>query len=320
MALQNISNDELILRMQKLVRTERKVMHLVLLHIAEIESRKLYANLGFDGMYSYLTKGLGYSESAAYRRLQSARLLKQLPTVADKIEDGSLNLSQLTQVQKCLKESAKNGETFSIEQTLSVLTKLENKSSFETQKTLSLEMNLPVELHERVKPQQDESVRLEITLTKEQFAELEQAKSLLSHICPDGSLSNVIATLAKKFNQSKLMGRQPTHSAAATENRPVKREPPGREPTSTIDTSAHKSPTKARQYISVHAKRALLTKANNCCEYQNPKTRRKCGSKYKLEIDHRHPIALGGTNDIKNLRVLCQAHNALAARQMGLTT
>ena len=110
MTLHNIFNDELILRMQKLVRTERKVMHLVLLHIAEIESRKMYADLGFDGMYSYLTQGLGYSESAAYRRLQSARLLRQVPSVAENIEDGSLNLSQLTQVQKCLKESAKNGE------------------------------------------------------------------------------------------------------------------------------------------------------------------------------------------------------------------
>lgn len=338
MLLQNISNDELILRMQKLVRTERKVMHLVLMHIIEIDSRKLYADLGFDGMYSYLTKGLGYSESATYRRLQSARLLKQVPAVAEKIEDGSLNLSQLTQVQKCLKESAKNGENISIEQTLSVLTKLQNKNSFETQKTLALEMNLPVELHERVRPQQDESVRLEITLTKEQFAELEQAKSLLSHICPDGNLSEVIATLAKKFNQSKFTGRKPTHSAAASEtyqSSPIeiciasdsyetdtsKVSFQRKSRSSFLAGSAlakQFSPKGRRQYISVHTKRALLAKANNCCEYQDPKTRQKCSSKYKLEIDHRHPIALGGTNNIKNLRVLCQTHNALAARQVGL--
>ncbi|MGE5084977.1 MAG: hypothetical protein ACM3MG_01655 [Bacillota bacterium] len=186
MELKFIPNNELIQRLEKLARTERKITHLVLLHIAEIEERKIYADLGFDGMYSYLTRGLGYSEGSAYRRLQSARLLKQVPTAAEKIENGSLNLSQLTQVQKCLKESIRNGESVSIEQTLEVLSKLENKNSFETQKTLALEMNLPVELHEKVKPQQDESIRLEITLTKEQFAELEQAKILLSHICPYG--------------------------------------------------------------------------------------------------------------------------------------
>lgn len=36
-----------------------------------------------------MTRGLGYSEGSAYRRLQSARLLKQVPTVADKIEQFS---------------------------------------------------------------------------------------------------------------------------------------------------------------------------------------------------------------------------------------
>jgi 5-methylcytosine-specific restriction endonuclease McrA len=85
------------------------------------------------------------------------------------------------------------------------------------------------------------------------------------------------------------------------------------------DTSVQSLPTKGRQYISVHTKRALLEKARNRCEYQDPKTQQKCGSKYKLEIDHRHPVALGGTNNIKNLRVLCQAHNALEARKMGLS-
>lgn len=310
MTLHNISNDELIFRMQKLVRTERKVMHLVLLHIAEIESRKLYADLGFDGMYSYLTQGLGYSESAAYRRLQSARLLKQIPSVAERIEDGSLNLSQLTQVQKCLKESAKNGETISTQQTREVLEKLHNKSSFETQKTLALEMNLPIEIHEKVKPQQDDSIRLEVTLTKEQFEELQKAKSLLSHICPEGSWSEVIGTLAKKFNSRKLKGRtktvalseKTTQSFAVTE----------------VQVIANQAQKLGRRYISVHTKRMLFAKAQNCCEYEDPRSHQRCNSKYKLEIDHRHPIALGGTNDLRNLRVLCQTHNALAARQAGL--
>lgn len=116
--------------------------------------------MGYDGMYSYLTKGLGFSDGAAYRRLQSARLLKQLPEVAKKVEDGALNLSQLTQVQKCLKEVS----------------------------------------------QKDHSVHLEITLSAEQFAELETAKSLLSHICVDGKWPDIIATLAEKYNKKKLGG------------------------------------------------------------------------------------------------------------------
>ncbi|MFM6929350.1 MAG: hypothetical protein ACKOX6_12860 [Bdellovibrio sp.] len=257
---------------------------MVLLHIAEIEERKSYADLGFDGMYSYLTRGLGYSEGSAYRRLQSARLLKQVPAVAQKVEEGSLNLSQLTQVQKCLKESAKNGESFSIEQTLEVLAKLENKNSFETQKALAVEMNLPIEIHQKVKPQQDESVRLEITLTKEQFAELEQAKNLLSHICPNGSWSEVIGILAKKHNRSKLSGRKVEQSAIATgldsdfhlgkNSFTEHSDTPSSQKNMSLVVGSER--TNRRQYISVHVKRALLVKAQHCCEYEDRDVFQSC--------------------------------------------
>ncbi|KYG60858.1 hypothetical protein AZI85_10355 [Bdellovibrio bacteriovorus] len=204
MNLQNISNDELIFRMEKLARTERKITHLVLWHIAEIDSRKLYTDLGYDGMYAYLTRGLGYSEGSAYRRLQSARLLKNVPSVAEKIETGKLNLSQLTQIQKCLNESKKSGERISAQKTLDVLSKLENMNTFDTQKTLALEMNLPIVTYEKIQPQKDSSVRIELTLTQEQFVELEKARSLMSHICPEGNWSDVIAELSRRFNNKKL--------------------------------------------------------------------------------------------------------------------
>ncbi len=48
--LKYISNDDLLFRTENLVQTERKIMHLVLSHILEIMSRKLYAELGFDSM------------------------------------------------------------------------------------------------------------------------------------------------------------------------------------------------------------------------------------------------------------------------------
>ncbi|MGZ3771271.1 MAG: hypothetical protein ACXVCP_09595 [Bdellovibrio sp.] len=207
-SLSNISNLELISRMEKLVRTERKITHLILQYILEIEDRKLYADLGYDGIYTYLTRGLGYSEASAYRRLQSAKLLRKVPEISTKIEEGNLNLSQLTLVQKCLKEKKqKTGESISSQDTMIVLEKIQNKNTFETEKVLAVEFDRTCQTHERVWPQKNDSVRLEITLTQEQFSELEQAKSLLSHICPDGNLADVISTLAKTYNRKKLEGR-----------------------------------------------------------------------------------------------------------------
>ena len=109
MNFKKISNQELISDFQKLVSSERKITHLVLLHILEIEQRRLYAEFGYESLFSYLTKHFGYGESSAYRRIQSARLLKHALQVSSLLESGSINLSQLTQVQKCIKTENKRG-------------------------------------------------------------------------------------------------------------------------------------------------------------------------------------------------------------------
>ncbi len=63
--LKYIYNDDLLHRTGNLVQTERKIMHLVLSHILEIMNRRLYADLGFDSMYTMMTKKYGYSEASA---------------------------------------------------------------------------------------------------------------------------------------------------------------------------------------------------------------------------------------------------------------
>lgn len=333
MSLRNVSNSELISRLEKLVRTERKITHLVLLHVLEIEERKLYAEMGFDSMYSYLTRGLGYSESSAYRRLQSARLLKKIPAVAEKLEEGSLNLSQLTQVQKCLKEQTqKSGKTLSTMATSQILERLENKNSYETEKVLAIEFNRPIQSHESIKPQKDESVRVEFTLNKEQMAELEQARSLLSHTCPEGTWSEVISYLAKNFNQKKLQVRQNEQSNSTPRNLNYSSVLDGEHTKSSASASnsfltqsfaatenSRRQVKRPREYISIYKKRELLRKAQYCCEYSDPKTGTKCISKYQLQVDHVKAWAHGGGNNIGNLRILCRTHNTFAASQAGLS-
>lgn len=334
--IRHLSNNELLSSMQNLVRTERKITHMILLHIVEIEDRKLYADLGYDGMFPYLTRGLGYSEGSAYRRLHSARLLAQIPEVATKIESGSLNLSQLTKMQKCLVASEEKGEILTTSKALDVLEKIEHKNIFETQKTLAQEMNMPIESYESITPQRDESVRILVTLTKEQFSQLELAKSLLSHICIDGSWAQVIGKLAEVFNKKKLEARSVvTRSAivAAADRVGRWRREEGSQDTSelmetdVLEVSNEFKGSKGvrsfksrseRGYLPVGLRRELFKKAQFSCEYIESKTGKKCQSSYQLQIDHRIPIALGGSDRIENLRVLCRTHNLAAARKMGI--
>ena len=50
---------------------------------------------------------------------------------------------------------------------------------------------------------------------------------------------------------------------------------------------------------------------HGCCSYVDPHSGRRCGSRYRLEIDHVVPFALGGATELANLRVRCRAHHRL---------
>jgi 5-methylcytosine-specific restriction endonuclease McrA len=57
--------------------------------------------------------------------------------------------------------------------------------------------------------------------------------------------------------------------------------------------------------MTAEMKRQVWQQSGSQCE--------NCGSKYALEIDHRRPRALGGTNALENLRLLCRSCNQRAA-------
>ena len=289
-------------------------MHLVLMHILEIMNRKLYADLGFDSMYTMMTKKYGYSEASAIRRIDAAKLLKSVPEVADRIKSGTLNLSQACLLQKCLESDAKKGEATSAAKTQEILKKLEDCNGFETRQVLAREFDIPIKIQDIVRPQKDGSVRLEITLTKEQFEELKDAKSFLSHVVHYGSWAEVISALATKLNQSKR-GKQNKTSG------PVKSELGSATEFKNPDLQGPSPAPLARKRapISVHIKREVFAKAKGCCQYVAPNGSR-CDSQFQIQIDHIVPVNWGGPSSIDNLRLLCRTHNLLMAqaRNLGL--
>lgn len=345
MNLTAISNSELIGRIEKLAQSERKLTHVILCHINEIESRRLYAELGYESMFRYLTAHLKYSEDAAYRRLSAARLLRKSPEIAERLEDGRLTLTQLTQVQSALRQEMKRHTDnpsiipVAIPQ---ILEKIENKNSFETKKTLAQELNLPTQTHDIVTPQRDESVRLEITLTPEQMKTLETARDLMSHTLPDGNWADLLTLLATKQIQ-KILGKDnlkglnseakssftgittgapeanPKHHTKQENTDNKRKEHPNHLTMLSSDISTQSFlVAQKRGHIKVTTKRALLLKAEYCCEFVDTNSGRKCGSKYQLQFDHIQPIVLGGSDDVKNFRVLCRTHNLFEASRMGI--
>ncbi len=271
-------------------------MHLVLTHLLEIMNRSLYADLGFDSMYTLMIKKYGYSETSALRRIDAAKLLRAVPEVADRLKSGTLNLSQAVQFQKCLESEAKRGELVSESRSQEILENLKNCNGFETRQILAQEFDMPVKIQEIVRPQKDESVRLEITFSKEKFEELKQAKSLLSHIAHSGSWVDVISALASKHNKSKLRVRTSTKSrfSSATEVKLSNSlnvslmKPSGTEDSTINSPLAARSllaSTSKRAHLSVDLKRKVFARADGCCQYQTPGGSR-CGSKFQIQVDH----------------------------------
>ncbi len=65
---------------------------------------------------------------------------------------------------------------------------------------------------------------------------------------------------------------------------------------------------------TVAVKKQVLQR-DQCCQYKDHNTQRLCGSRWNLHIDHIKPKWAGGTDDLENLRVLCQKHNLHVYRQ-----
>jgi hypothetical protein len=213
--VEKLTNLELELRLKDLASKERKLLHVILEHIKEFENRKLYLARAYSSVFEYLVKELGYSNSAAMRRIEAARLLRDVPVVAQKIQEGTLNLSQIGELSRALKEKEKiTGNKISKEVKADLVFSISGKTTQETQKELAVALDIPVQDFEKQKVQQDQSLRIEITLSKGQLDKLQQCKDLAAHLLMQNfnnqaSWATLFEILADQYLNKKKMNLKP---------------------------------------------------------------------------------------------------------------
>src|SRR5258705_3570630 len=77
------------------VAQERVAIASLLADIAEIDIRHLFLRAGFESMRAYCMQKLHLSEGAAAKRVQVARLARELPVLYPAIADGRLHMTAL---------------------------------------------------------------------------------------------------------------------------------------------------------------------------------------------------------------------------------
>src|SRR3954465_12045572 len=88
-----LGNDELLAAMLGLVQRDNELLAELLAHLAELDQRRLYLDLGFSSLLAYCSSALGMCESTAGRRITAARVCRKFPNVLARIAKGDLHLS-----------------------------------------------------------------------------------------------------------------------------------------------------------------------------------------------------------------------------------
>ncbi|HWU42839.1 MAG TPA: HNH endonuclease signature motif containing protein [Bdellovibrio sp.] len=328
--LKKLKNWELESQLKNLIAKERKLLHVILEHIKEVDIRKLYLEKAYSSLFEYLVKELGYSGSAAMRRIDAAKLLREIPSVSEKIQEGSLNLSQIGELSRAVKEKEKScGEKISLAQKIELVEAIAGKSTGETQKELCLALDIDLKEPEKKFVQKDESVHLTVTLSKELHDKLMRCKDLASHTLlqqqGDVSMNALFEFLADEYlEQAEPCKNENTNSKIASSKvADFKNGEEGKVTSASVSSCGENSSltyTKSKSLKTLTPKtRRQIFQRDRCCQYIDKATGKQCGSTFLLQVDHKTPrwTSRWTSEDHTpaNLQLLCGEHNRFKYRK-----
>jgi len=93
--LESLSSADLLRATRDLVQKSRGVEAELLLHLGEVDERKLYLECAFPSMFAFCVEELGFSEDAAYARITVARAARRLPAMVEAVRSGQVHLTGL---------------------------------------------------------------------------------------------------------------------------------------------------------------------------------------------------------------------------------
>jgi len=335
-ALECLKSSELLDQFSKLILVERKATAWVIVHLIEIEKRKLHVREGFPSLFQFCLEKFNFSEGGIYKRIQAARVVRNHPQVLTLLREGKINLSTVKLISAYLTHENES----------SILKNVEFKSNKDTEKVLA-----------RMFPQEDE---FKDTIRKLPVPRMGQnghgtfppesalgtplgsnegiKNNQITRRAASNALKNRADQIIKPISASRYKIEFSVDEAFSKKLQRAKEVLSHKYPQGSLEDifeaaldvllskkDMNRSPKKnaismknvrknisaasqQTRYISLSTRRIVFKRDQGKCTYISPEGKR-CHSKRFIEIDHVRPFALGGKGSAQNLRLLCRTHN-----------
>jgi hypothetical protein len=288
MTLANLSDEELLSSLSTVCFETHRLLGRLLLHLIEVEARRLDLRSAFSSLFDFCLRRLGMSESEAVRRIEAARLVKRFPSLLAHVERGALHLTALLLLRDHFTDDnvtelalAASGKTKrEIQELLAARApKADVLSTVAALPAPFVQSPPPAQVPSpaRLEPLAPSRHRLELTVSDELRTKLERARDLMSHRIRRGDLETVLDQAL-----DVLLAKLEKERVGDGVTRAVRRE--------------------------------VFERDGEQCTFTDDRGNR-CPARSDLELDHIVPRARGGSSEADNLRVVCGAHNKLYAEQ-----
>jgi 5-methylcytosine-specific restriction endonuclease McrA len=292
-----------------------------LVALADFDRQRLWVQLGHASVFYYLHRDLKLSKGAAHYRKVAARLIQEFPEVVAPFREGKLCISSVVELARVITPenstdvlprffylSKQEAKAVAVEicpaavvprrevvtkVVPEVVTEVPRAPPFHpgetpppTQPALA-----PAEQLTSFVPLTPNLQRLHMTVSKLFVEKLDAARKGQGHAQPGASAEKVIEAAL-----DLLLAQQAKRRAE------VKK--PQQNP----------RPAKNPGHVTASVKRAVWSRDEGRCTWPLD-SGGICGSTLRLEIDHIVPRGKGGASTVDGCRLLCAAHNQLAARQ-----
>jgi len=289
-----------------------------LLALADFDRQRLWVQLGHASVFYYLHRDLKLSKGAAHYRKVAARLIQEFPEVVAHFREGKLCISTVVELARVITPenitdvlprffylSKQEAKAVAVEicpaavvprreVVTEVVTKVPRAPPFHLDETPPHASPAPAPAEERASfvPLTSNLQRLHMTVSKQFLDKLDAARKGQGHAQPGASAEKVIEAAL-----DLLLAQQAKRRGV------VKR--PQKNP----------RPSKSASHIPAAVRREVWARDEGKCTWPLD-SGGTCGSTLRLEIDHVVPRGRGGASTVDGCRLLCSAHNQLAARQV----